>query len=245
MKTQPLVAWRVWQMRGNELCAQSSRFEWLPGVNRADCHARPRHSAPQADCACGLYGVDFEYFRDQRGWLTEACHRLALGAALFWGHVVRHKLGVRSEYAAVGCLVGRGDLERRIAARYGVPLVRTLEESLAWARQQDAVVLEGAYPFQRPLVGFVPACYWPRRRHAQKAPTSSAPHIVVSVVPPVRIWWDYDREMLGGAGLEPLAVLVARGWESEALRLPLDLPVVHTPDEARELAASHGAEAAP
>lgn len=226
MKTQPIIGWRVWKVRADNLWALNIPHHWWPGVNRAWCHIRSyfHHPAvlPDSRCSCGWYGMPYEYAAD--AWRQMEAHtwryRRVVGAAFYWGRTVRHRLGVRAEFAAVGCIVGSDRVHKRVADAYGVPLVETLEDSLAWARAQDAVVLDGGYPIQQPVLGYrelgaePPLSYHPARQHE-----------MVVVHPPVKLH-PHVLDGLVGSAIEPICVcgcteqkIVSEYIETEVARI--------------------------
>ena len=100
-RTQPVAAWRYWQLVPASLRLQSvsHRFvSWEPGRPlRAACVAG-RHPSPAERCNCGVYGApDLETLR--RGCLCLRPGGVVVGQVALWGRVMADADGFRAELA--------------------------------------------------------------------------------------------------------------------------------------------------
>jgi len=121
---EPVLGWRLWKFRGDQLESWGIDYNWNPGENQALCLAPPpafrlamgyrlptkgdnrdSHIPPGRDCGCGFWGL----------WSLGRCLSLAgrsrnqprpvLGLIAGWGVVAIHgKEGFRAEKARVSCL---------------------------------------------------------------------------------------------------------------------------------------------
>jgi len=120
---------RGWQARTNgRLCSIDAPATWVAGVNQARClrDADPEHLAPDADCACGIYGYsDLNHRRD--GYFDS---NVVVGTIAAWGRMEPCCDGFRAGQArilAIGCDHQSTRWQRVAARRYDVPLVRFAE----------------------------------------------------------------------------------------------------------------------
>ena len=106
---EPLLGWRIWNLRGERLESWAVDYCWEPGENRATClaaHRRACATSPGVHCQCGFWAV-----WSPRQCLSRACvaneppwHVMGLVAG--WGTVALHgPEGFRAERAALRCLV--------------------------------------------------------------------------------------------------------------------------------------------
>ncbi len=136
---EPVIGFRKWLVRGDELLSPVAEVPWTAPVMTAECRAAwrrtpggwrpaPPHAepAPQPGCRCGIYAL-FE----PQGVLQPDSLTAVRGAVAVWGRVEVHGTGMRAEHGRVVALAlppvsrsGRA-LARRVAERYGVPVVPT------------------------------------------------------------------------------------------------------------------------
>jgi hypothetical protein len=101
-RTEPIVAWRSWALRGG---SGNDDLRLLPVAARAKPW-RPRepvvatckrtgvfHEAPSVSCSCGLYGsLTLDLLRKTR-------RPAVLGRVALWGRVIEHEQGFRGQVA--------------------------------------------------------------------------------------------------------------------------------------------------
>lgn len=106
--TEPVLGWRIWNLRGGRLESWAVDYCWEPGENLATClapHRRACSSSPGQHCQCGFWAV----------WAPGQCLARACAAAeppwhvmgliAGWGTVALHgREGFRAEKAALRCL---------------------------------------------------------------------------------------------------------------------------------------------
>jgi hypothetical protein len=106
--TEPVLGWRIWNLRDGHLESWAVNYRWEPGENTATCLAPnrpPCGSSPGRRCQCGFWGV----------WSPKQCLSRAsapaeppwhvIGLCMGWGTVALHgREGFRAERAAVRCL---------------------------------------------------------------------------------------------------------------------------------------------
>lgn len=111
---EALSAWRLWRLVRKDgqwsLASVVQKTLWPAGEEvTADCLARrslldrirkrPRHSAPEPGCCCGVYATDLErvcrYLADMSVWRAS----FALGRVALWGTVIECDRGYRASYA--------------------------------------------------------------------------------------------------------------------------------------------------
>src|SRR5215831_6272758 len=105
---EPVLGWRIWNLRGGRLESWAVDYCWEPGENLAAClapHRRACRSSPGLHCQCGFWAV----------WTPGQCLARACAAAeppwhvmglvVGWGTVALHgREGFRAERAALRCL---------------------------------------------------------------------------------------------------------------------------------------------
>lgn len=107
---EPLVGLRQWEFdaEAGTLDSPLSRIPataWDGGAVTASCK-RADHSAPQANCQCGLYSVNgFRHLPQNHRHPGE----WVVGMVEQWGTVELHPTGMRSEYARVVALLDPKD----------------------------------------------------------------------------------------------------------------------------------------
>lgn len=111
----PILGWRVWMMRDEQLGSIAQPVYWRPGENRAECLAPQRCSeVPGASCRCGFWALfnpvaamqllqpDIQ-LATRRG--SSRYSSLAVGLIQGFGHVSLHgSEGFRAELAVITCL---------------------------------------------------------------------------------------------------------------------------------------------
>jgi hypothetical protein len=95
----PVIGFRQWRLRGDELWSFQTDEQWGHGVHTAQCPLHAHH-APANGCSCGIYAW---YSPTPRGAsaLTAA---LVGGAVALWGQIELHAHGMRAEHAVVVAL---------------------------------------------------------------------------------------------------------------------------------------------
>jgi hypothetical protein len=105
---EPVLGWRIWNLRGGRLESWAVDYCWETGENRATClapHRRACRESPGLHCQCGFWAV----------WTPGQCLARACAAAeppwhvmglvVGWGTVALHgREGFRAERAALRCL---------------------------------------------------------------------------------------------------------------------------------------------
>lgn len=105
---EPVLGWRIWNLRDRRLESWAVDYCWEPGENVATClapHRRACGASPGLHCQCGFWGV----------WspgqcLARACAAAeppwhVMGLVVGWGTVALHgREGFRAERAALRCL---------------------------------------------------------------------------------------------------------------------------------------------
>jgi hypothetical protein len=105
---EPVLGWRIWNLRDRRLESWAVDYCWKPGENVAVClapHRRACRTAPGMHCQCGFWAV----------WSPGQCLARAcaaseppwhvMGLVLGWGTVALHgREGFRAERAALSCL---------------------------------------------------------------------------------------------------------------------------------------------
>lgn len=124
-------AWRVSGIHSHDLHALVQGDVWYPGTKVARClipaaGVPALHTSPDHHCTCGLYA----YYDIDPKSLTVI--RRIHGLITAWGDVEFHSDGFRAQRARVAALVlevalpdadPSTGLPRRLARRYGVPLI--------------------------------------------------------------------------------------------------------------------------
>jgi hypothetical protein len=105
---EPVLGWRIWNLRDRRLESWAVDYCWEPGENAAIClapHRRACATSPGLHCQCGFWAV----------WspgqcLARACAAAeppwhVMGLVVGWGTVALHgREGFRAERAALRCL---------------------------------------------------------------------------------------------------------------------------------------------
>ena len=106
--TEPLLGWRIWNLRGEYLESWAVDYCWKPGENLATCFAPRRRacaSSPGLHCQCGLWAVRSPRLCLARARAAAEPPWHVMGLVAGWGTVAIHGLeGFRAECAAVRCL---------------------------------------------------------------------------------------------------------------------------------------------
>ena len=119
---EPVLGWRIWNLRGGRLESWAVDYCWEPGENLATClapHRRACTSSPGLHCQCGFWAV----------WtpgqcLSRACAAAeppwhVMGLVAGWGTVAVHgREGFRAERAALRCLFTDRPWSTSTGARY-------------------------------------------------------------------------------------------------------------------------------
>jgi glycine cleavage system H lipoate-binding protein len=122
---EPLLGFRLWEIRDGILFGPAYDEPWAPGENVATCRQPTNHVAPVDNCRCG-----FNAYHSRTPLASLYGKRYVAGAMAAWGDIETHKDGFRAERACVVTLcfeLGDGP-ERRsqidaVARRYGVEAV--------------------------------------------------------------------------------------------------------------------------
>jgi hypothetical protein len=180
-----VVGYRAWRISSDlELMStrsgQAVAYTWDRGPQKAKCRRDPhvmvplpagaQHSPPGKGCHCGFNAHHDLDMARRRLW--QATGPAIMGAIVGWGNLQVHWDGVRSEYAQIVALGYRQpdteafrwrplDVPRRIADRYGVPLV-PLADLEAVAREHGEPYPEELRPPE--LVGSLEAGFIGFRR---------------------------------------------------------------------------------
>lgn len=112
----PVVGFRQWRLRGDELWSLRAQERWTRGVQVAHCE-RGTHPdpAPAKGCTCGIHAW---YQPPPRG-ASAATPDYVAGAIVLWGKIELHAHGMRAQYAMVVALAlpfSWGQKRRRIIA---------------------------------------------------------------------------------------------------------------------------------
>jgi hypothetical protein len=110
----PVIGFRQWRLRGDELWSFRAAECWHRGVHTAHCAAQA-HDAPANGCTCGIYAW---YSPTPRG-ASALTADLVAGAVALWGQIELHAHGMRAQHAMVVALAlpfSWGAKRRRIAA---------------------------------------------------------------------------------------------------------------------------------
>ena len=107
--TEPVLGWRIWNVRDGRLDSWAVSYRWDRGENRAAClvfDRRPCASPPGRRCQCGFWAVWSPLqCLDRARAATEPPWGVAMGLVIGWGTVALHgREGFRAERAAVRCL---------------------------------------------------------------------------------------------------------------------------------------------
>jgi hypothetical protein len=107
IESEPVVGWRLWKVREDELCSWAVEHVWQPGENKAVCLADRLYRCPQApgtSCRCGFWGLYSPVAAIRLASATQAA-RAVIGLVAAFGTVAVHGgEGFRAEMARVTCL---------------------------------------------------------------------------------------------------------------------------------------------
>ena len=122
---EPVIGFRLWEMRDGHLFGPAYDQRWLAGENVAACRDGDAHAAPAASCRCG-----FNAYHQRLPRPSHYGNRYVAGAMAAWGGIEWHRTGFRAERAcAVAlCFDADDDAARRAqieatARRYGIEAV--------------------------------------------------------------------------------------------------------------------------
>lgn len=145
---EPVLGFRTWHLRGDELYSPYVDVVWPAAPLRAVClrdrvqfrpgtshHAEP---APTSACACGIYA----YF-DPLDRVGSNPH-LVRGAVALWGRIEVHRDGMRAQFARAIVLADPPDRRRRRE-------VRRAAERLGIETVDGDELREAALRYARPL----------------------------------------------------------------------------------------------
>lgn len=107
VRPDPVVGWRLWRVRGDQLESWAASFAWAPGANEACCLASMHRckQAPGRGCGCGFWGVFSPLGALGRGRGDRTERSSVLGLIRGWGQVALHgEEGFRAQYASIACL---------------------------------------------------------------------------------------------------------------------------------------------
>ena len=122
---EPLLGFRLWEIRDGILVGPAYDELWAPGENVASCRQPTNHVAPVDDCRCG-----FNAYHSRTPLASLYGKRYVAGAMAAWGEIETHKDGFRAERACVVALCfesgdgqGRRSAIDAVARRYGIESV--------------------------------------------------------------------------------------------------------------------------
>ena len=105
--SEPVVGWRLWKVRDDELCSWAVEHGWQPGDNAAVCLADRPYRCPQApgmSCRCGFWAL-YSPVGAMRLASATPTAGAAIGLIAGFGTVAVHgREGFRAEMARVTCL---------------------------------------------------------------------------------------------------------------------------------------------
>ncbi len=106
--TEPVLGWRIWNLRDGRLGSWAVDYCWTPGENVATClasHSRACSSSPGQDCQCGFWAVWSPVDCLVRACTAKEPPWHVMGLVAGWGMVAVHgREGFRAERAALRCL---------------------------------------------------------------------------------------------------------------------------------------------
>ena len=104
---EPVVGWRLWRVREDELCSWAVEHVWPPGENNAACLSDGLFrclQAPGPSCRCGFWALNSPVSAIRLASAKPAA-RAVLGLITAFGTVAVHgREGFRAEVASVACL---------------------------------------------------------------------------------------------------------------------------------------------
>jgi hypothetical protein len=105
--SEPVVGWRLWKVREDELCSWAVEHVWQPGENEAICLSDRLYRCPKApgtSCRCGFWALYSPVAAIQLASAKPAAHAV-IGLVEAFGTVAVHgHEGFRAEIARVTCL---------------------------------------------------------------------------------------------------------------------------------------------
>lgn len=130
--TDPIIAYRGWDIEGRTLTAQGyNSMKWFvrkPMV--ATCYDDEEHetNAPDGNCSCGLHA-----FKDLATLHQVVGSSEVLGRVALWGRIIEHEHGYRAEYAYPQVLFyGKHSADettsRGVAQLYGIDVMPVPQE---------------------------------------------------------------------------------------------------------------------
>lgn len=104
---EPVVGWRLWKVREDQLCSWAIEHVWQPGENTAICLSDGPFRCPQApgtSCRCGFWAL-YSPVAAIRLASAKPNARAVIGLVATFGTVAVHgSEGFRAEMARVTCL---------------------------------------------------------------------------------------------------------------------------------------------
>ena len=105
--SEPVVGWRRWNVREDELCSWAIEHVWQPGENTAVCLSDGPFRCPQApgtSCRCGFWALNSPVAATHLA-SAKPNARAVIGLVAAFGTVAVHgSEGFRAEMARVTCL---------------------------------------------------------------------------------------------------------------------------------------------
>lgn len=104
---EPLVAWRLWRVRGSRLESWAASYTWDVDDNLARCLAPVRRcpTSPGRGCRCGFWGLFSPLKALDRARAERTERSSVLGLIRAWGEIAVHgREGFRAEHAKIACL---------------------------------------------------------------------------------------------------------------------------------------------
>lgn len=105
--SEPVVGWRLWKVREDELYSWAVENVWEPGENKAVCLSDRLYRCPQApgtSCRCGFWALYSPVAAIRLASATPAA-RAVIGLVAAYGTVALHgREGFRAEMARITCL---------------------------------------------------------------------------------------------------------------------------------------------
>jgi hypothetical protein len=105
--SEPVVGWRLWKVKEDELRSWAVKYVWEPGDNKAVCLADGPHQCPEApgrSCRCGFWALYSPLAAIRLAAATPAEGEV-IGLIEAFGTVAVHgREGFRAEMARVSCL---------------------------------------------------------------------------------------------------------------------------------------------
>src|SRR3990167_93688 len=123
VRAEPILAYRVWNVKGSLLASASEaghgRF-WPPRqILQAVC--AEAHNAPADRCSAAESTMGCGYFAMKAPEL-EPSDFFVIGEVWLWGKVIEHEHGYRAQYAYPAAIYNNHPQAKEIAKLYGVPV---------------------------------------------------------------------------------------------------------------------------